>query len=328
MCRHLARIGPPASLAAVLLEPAHSLLHQSYAPADMRGGGTVNADGFGAGWYPDPVSGPASDPVPGAVSGPAGPTRYRSAQPIWSDASFAALAASVRTGAVLAAVRSATTGMPVVGTAAAPFAEGRWLFSHNGVVRGWPGSVAGLAARLPVTDLLTLDAPTDSAVLWALVRHRLRAGEEPGAVLAETVAEVAVAAPGSRLNLLLTDGSTIWGTAWDHALSVRVADGEAIVASEPTDEGPGWQPVPEGHLVIAAPDRVSYSAITPVAAAGPSAVGAPAASVPGPDPNPTDPRQTDPRRTDPRPTDPRAADPATRPHDPGQDLPEPRGAHR
>ena len=74
--------------------------------------------------------------------------------------------------AVLGAVRSATTGMPVTDTAAAPFAGGRWLFSHNGVIRGWPGAMVGLAAELPVTDLLTLDAPTDSALLWAIAPVR------------------------------------------------------------------------------------------------------------------------------------------------------------
>ena len=78
MCRHLAYLGPPTTLSALLLEPAHGLLRQSYAPADMRGGGTVNADGFGAGWYP------ADEKVP---------VRYRSAAPIWSDTAFADLAA-------------------------------------------------------------------------------------------------------------------------------------------------------------------------------------------------------------------------------------------
>ena len=52
VCRHLAYLGPPTTLAALLFDPPHGLLHQSYAPADMRGGGTVNADGFGVGWYP------------------------------------------------------------------------------------------------------------------------------------------------------------------------------------------------------------------------------------------------------------------------------------
>ncbi|HEU0128797.1 MAG TPA: ergothioneine biosynthesis protein EgtC, partial [Pseudonocardiaceae bacterium] len=47
MCRHLAYLGPPLDLATLLLDPPHSLLRQTYAPADMRGGGTVNVDGFG-----------------------------------------------------------------------------------------------------------------------------------------------------------------------------------------------------------------------------------------------------------------------------------------
>jgi glutamine amidotransferase len=179
--------------------------------------------------------------------------RYRSEKPIWSDTAFAGIAGATRSPAMLAAVRSATTGMPVHAGACAPFAEGRWLFSHNGVVRGWPGSVAPLAAALPTTDLLTLDAPTDSALLWALVRHRLRGGDDPAAVLSETVLAVAAAAPGSRLNLLLTDGSAVWATAWTHALSVRVDPDAVLVASEPLDDLPGWAAVPDRHLVVARP---------------------------------------------------------------------------
>jgi gamma-glutamyl hercynylcysteine S-oxide hydrolase len=238
VCRHLAYLGPSTTLAALVLEPPHGLLRQSYAPTDMRGGGTVNADGFGVGWYP----GACADAV-----------RYRSAAPIWSDPAFPDMARVTRTGAALAAVRSATVGMPVTAAAAAPFAEGRWLFSHNGVVRGWPASVGALAAALPVVDLLTLDAPTDAALLWALVRHRLRAGKDGADALAGVVEDVAAAAPGSRLNLLLTDGATIWATAWGHALSVRVAPEVAFVASEPTDSDPGWTGVADRHLVVARP---------------------------------------------------------------------------
>jgi glutamine amidotransferase len=258
VCRHLAYVGPPVTLASLLQEPPHSLLHQTYAPADMRGGGTINADGFGVGWYPEP-GGPAA--------------RYRSMQPLWSDASFAAVAAATRSGGMLAAARSATVGMPVIETAAAPFAEGRWLFSHNGVVRGWPHSVAALAGVLPVTDLLTLDAPTDSALLWALVRHRLRAGADPGAALAGVVTDVIAAAPESRLNLLLTDGTGIWATAWFHALSVRTDERSALVASEPLDTDPGWRPVPDRHLVTAAPGvhRCIPLAATPAPAPTPGA---------------------------------------------------------
>ena len=224
------------TLASLVLEPAHSLLVQSYAPTDMRRGGTVNADGFGVGWYP---------------SGEADAVRYRGASPIWSDTSFADLAAATRSTALLAAVRSATVGMPVTASAAAPFAEGRRLFSHNGVVRGWPSSVAALAAALPVTDLLTLDAPTDAALLWALVRARLRDGQSPVDAVGSVVLDVEAAAPGSRLNLMLTDGRSLVATAWTHSLSTLVTDTSVVIASEPYDSDPRWTPVPDRHIVAA-----------------------------------------------------------------------------
>ena len=246
MCRHLAYLGTPVPLAQLLFDAPHALAHQAWAPRDMRGGGTINADGFGVAWYP----GDGAEPV-----------RYRSAVPLWSDAALPALAAHTRSGAVLAAVRSATVGMPVVETAAAPFAEGPWLFSHNGVVRGWPDTVAGLAARLPVRDLLTLDAPTDSALLWALVRDRLRAGVPAAKALAETVDAVSAAAPGSRLNLLLTDGRQIVASTVGHALSVRAVEGNVLVSSEPLDPGPEWTAVPEGHLLIATPSGLDITAL-------------------------------------------------------------------
>ncbi|SCL45443.1 glutamine amidotransferase [Micromonospora citrea] len=235
MCRHLAYLGPPVTLRELLFDPPYSLVRQSWAPRDMRGGGTINADGFGVGWYP----------------GDGEPVRYRRAQPIWSDPTIAQLAAVTSAGAVLAAVRSATVGMAVLDGGAAPFAEGRWLFSHNGVVRGWPDSVVPLAGTLPVRDLLTLDASTDAALLWALVRHRLRAGVKPARAMAETVTAVAAAAPGSRLNLLLTDGHTVVASVAGHALSIRTTPASVLLASEPHDDDPGWQAVPDGQLVEA-----------------------------------------------------------------------------
>ncbi|MBU2669038.1 ergothioneine biosynthesis protein EgtC [Actinoplanes bogorensis] len=170
---------------------------------------------------------------------------------MWSDTTLPGLAASVSAGAMLAAVRSATVGMPVTEQAAAPFGEGRWLFSHNGKVAGWPGSVAKLASTLPTTDLLTLDAPTDAALLWALVRDRLRRGTGLREAVAGTVAEVAADAPGSRLNLLLTDGVTVVATTYGHALSFLKKPGSVLISSEPLDDDPSWQAVGDRTLVVA-----------------------------------------------------------------------------
>lgn len=236
MCRHLAYLGPPVSLAEIVLDPPHSLHHQSWAPTDMRQGGTVNTDGFGLGWYAT-----AAEPV-----------RYRRSAPIWADESLPAIARTTYAGAVLAAVRSGTTGMPITEQACAPFTDGRWLFSHNGVITGWPESVAKLAERVPVADLLRLDAPMDSAVLWAMLRHRLRSGEPAAEAVQTVVTEVAAAAPESRLNVLLTDGEQVVATTWWHSLSVRQTDDSVAISSEPWDlNDPTWRPVPDRQLVLA-----------------------------------------------------------------------------
>ncbi|MES4830761.1 class II glutamine amidotransferase, partial [Streptomyces anthocyanicus] len=136
--------------------------------------------------------------------------------------------------------------------AAAPFAAGAWLFSHNGAVAGWPGSLAPVAATLPPGELLSLEARNDSALVWALVLARLRAGDDEGRALTETVLEVAAAAPASRLNLLLTNGSTVTATTWGDTLwYLSRPGGGTVVASEPYDDDPHWREVPDRTLLTA-----------------------------------------------------------------------------
>ncbi|MFF8423736.1 ergothioneine biosynthesis protein EgtC [Streptomyces sp. NPDC016566] len=236
MCRHLAYLGPEEPLGRLLVEPPHSLFRQSWAPRRQRYG-TVNADGFGVGWYAP------GDPVP---------ARYRRFGPIWADPSFTDLARVVRAGAVLAAVRDATRAGADGEAAAAPFAADRWLFSHNGAVAGWPDSAAPLVSVLPPVELLSLEARTDSAFVWALVLHRLRLGDDPAGALGWAVRELAEAAPASRLNLLLTDGTTITATAWGDSLWYRTEPGTGtVVASEPYDDDPLWQEVPDRTVLTA-----------------------------------------------------------------------------
>ncbi|MFD3581271.1 ergothioneine biosynthesis protein EgtC [Streptomyces sp. NPDC058683] len=246
MCRHLAYLGPEEPLDRLLVEPAHSLYRQSWAPRRQRYG-TVNADGFGVGWYAP------ADPQP---------ARYRRAGPIWADQSFADLARVVRAGALLAAVRDATLAGADAEAAAAPFAAGRWLFSHNGAIPGWPQAMASLVPLLPPVDLLSMEARTDSAFVWALTLHRLRSGTAPGPALAETVLQVAEAAPTARLNLLLTDGETIAATAWGDSLWYLSEPGQrTVVASEPYDDDPRWREVPDRTLLIASRRGVTLSPV-------------------------------------------------------------------
>ncbi|MFR9799666.1 ergothioneine biosynthesis protein EgtC [Streptomyces sp. MS06] len=244
MCRHVACLGPAEPLGRLLVDPPHSLYRQSWAPRRQRYG-TVNADGFGVGWYAE------GDPVP---------ARYRRAGPVWADLSFADLARVVRSTAVLAAVRDATLAGADGEAAAAPFAAGPWLFSHNGAVVGWPRSAAALSRTLPPEDLLALEARNDSALVWALVLARLRGGETMPQALADTVLDVAAAAPGSRLNLLLTDGETVAATAWGDTLWYLTEPGlRTVVASEPYDDDPRWREVPDRTLLAASRTDVLLS---------------------------------------------------------------------
>jgi glutamine amidotransferase len=243
MCRHLAYLGPLATLRSVIIEPPHGLYKQAWAPRFQRYG-TINADGFGVGWYA------AGDPDP---------ARYRRAAPIWADASFADVARVTRTGAILAAVRSATSGTDHGTAAVAPFASGPWLFSHNGVVAGWPASAAGLAASLPAGALLGLEARVDSALMWALVLHRLQLGLTPAEALADTIGALDAAGVTGRFNFLLTDGHVIAATAAGDSLWYRRASHAAVVASEPGDDEPGWTEVADRHVVQATPRQVSVT---------------------------------------------------------------------
>ncbi|WP_374777242.1 ergothioneine biosynthesis protein EgtC [Streptomyces sp. NBC_01310] len=245
MCRHIAYLGPVVALERLLAEPEHSLVRQSWEPR-RQVSGTVNADGFGIGWYAE------GDPVP---------ARYRRSGPVWSDLTFADLTRVVHSGAALAAVRDATRPGADGEAAAAPFSAGPWLFSHNGSVRDWPGAAAPLAAELPPAELLQLAARTDSALIWALVLHRLRAGDDLGTALAEPVRDLASAAPGSRLNLLLTDGAAIAATAWGDSLWYLTdpVTRRTVVASEPYDDDPRWCEVPDRTLLTATRTRVDLT---------------------------------------------------------------------
>lgn len=242
MCRQMAYLGRPRTLDELVCAAPHSLYRQSWAPRRQRHG-TVNADGFGVGWYAD------HDPEP---------VRYRSDRPMWSDASFLDLARVIRTRAVLAAVRDASAGMPHGPNAVAPFHRDGRLFSHNGVLGDWPSCVDDLAVDLSPSQLVGSAAITDSALLWTLVCGRI----ERGVAVSEAVAAVVLRAaevPGSRLNLLVNDGESIVATACGDTLCWR-SDGDGVfVASEPHDDEPGWHDVPDGSLLLATAQGVDVT---------------------------------------------------------------------
>lgn len=209
-----------------MLEPEFGLLRQSSAPRRQRRG-RLNADGWGVGFYA----------AQGAV-----PVRWRSARPLWGDASFASVAPVLSSGAVLAAVRSATVGMPMDESAAAPFTDGRWLLSHNGRVER--------SALPPSTDA---ESVCDSALLAA---HVFARGPEH---LADTVRELSLLDPTATLNLLLTDGTRVLAVTWGDPASYLVEPDGVVVASEPWDDDPRWVDVPDRHLLEVGPNGLTLT---------------------------------------------------------------------
>jgi glutamine amidotransferase len=229
VCRHLAWLGEPRSLAELLLDPPSSLLVQSYAPRRQRYG-TVNADGWGVGFY---------------SPGRAEPARWRSARPLWGEPSFASVAPVLRSGCVIAAVRSATVGMPLEESAAAPFSDGRWLLSHNGRI--------DRTVLPPVRDA---ESTVDSALLAALVFAR---GTES---MDRTVVEMGTLDPQARLNLLATDGTRLLATTWGDTLSVLATPTGTALASEPWDDDPAWTDLPDRSHIEVTPDGLTVVPLT------------------------------------------------------------------
>jgi glutamine amidotransferase len=226
MCRHLGWLGEQRSVASLVLDPPYGLLVQSYAPRRQKHG-LMNADGWGVGFIDDGVV-----------------RRWRSASPLWGDASFASVAPALNSGCVVAAVRSASVGMPIESSASAPFTDGQWLLSHNGLVD-----------RAVLAPSATAESTNDSALLASLIFDR---GLD---VLGDTLAEVAAADPNARLNILAGNGSRLAATTWGDTLSILRTDDGVVLASEPYDDDPRWQEVPDRHLVEVIGSRVELTGL-------------------------------------------------------------------
>ncbi|ETW22823.1 ergothioneine biosynthesis protein EgtC [Mycobacterium gastri] len=226
MCRHLGWLGTEVTLSALVLEPPQSLLVQSYAPRRQKHG-LMNADGWGVGFFDGGV-----------------PRRWRSASPLWGDTSFASVAPALRSHCVVAAVRSATVGMPIEISATAPFTDGEWLLSHNGVVD-----------RAVLPPISAAESVCDSAILADLIFER---GLD---ALAGTIAEIGAADPLARLNIVAANGSRLLATTWNETLSMLRRPDGVVLASEPYDDDAEWADVPDRHLVEVTADGVTLTAL-------------------------------------------------------------------
>lgn len=165
--------------------------------------------------------------------------RWRSASPLWGDSSFASVAPALSSDCVVAAVRSASIGMPIEPSASAPFTDGQWLLSHNGLVD-----------RAVLPSSAKAESTNDSALLAALIFER---GLD---ALGDTLVQVAAADPNARLNVLAANGSQLRATTWGDTLAVLCQDDGVVLSSEPYDDNPAWQEIPDRHLVVVEGSRI------------------------------------------------------------------------
>src|SRR5438445_4685945 len=243
MCRWIAYRGEPSPLSSNCTAPVHSLVVQSQ--RSLESTAATNGDGFGMGWY-------GEHPEPGL---------YREVRPAWSDENLRYLCRHIHSHLYFAHVRAAT-GTPITRPNCHPFACGRWLFMHNGVIGNWGrlrGRVEGL---IPDQFYGSRVGTTDSeAVFLAILgaggdRDPIGATTLILATLTDMVTTKDYREP-LRFTAALANGRDLFAfrySANDNAntLYYREAGDNVVIVSEPLDgDRAHWKPVPPGHLIAA-----------------------------------------------------------------------------
>lgn len=245
MCRMAAYIGVPIRLDRFVLDPPHGLVEQAHAPRETLSA-TVNADGFGVGWYDDAGA----------------PAAYRTLLPAWADPNLPPLGRSLTRAVWLANVRSATDPLSSGYANTQPFHDERLLFLHNGFVSNFgPDLRARLRAWFRPEIEAGIQGTTDSEYIFAALRQTVADAPQRPLVdhLRWLVQEVLGDNGGQEalLNLIVCDGVRM--VALRHAVgagcptlylrTAAVDGGGCTLASEPLTDEAGWEAIPPHHLV-------------------------------------------------------------------------------
>lgn len=242
-----AYLGDPIRLDQFLLEPPHGLVQQAHAPRETLSA-TVNADGFGVGWYGDDGE----------------PAVYRTLLPAWADPNLRPLGRSLTRPVWLANARSATDPLSSGYANTQPFHDRRLMFLHNGFVAGFADHLRGRLRAWFRSEVETgIHGTTDSEYLFAVIRQSV--ADEPERSLADHVRQLVqgIGEDGQEalLNLIVSDGKRL--VAVRHAVGADCPSlyfrgrGEGwpghVVASEPLTDDPAWEAVPAHHVVEIGP---------------------------------------------------------------------------
>lgn len=170
MCRFMIYKGSdPILLSKLIVEPTHSVLHQSYHPRLLMSVGQRHTgDGFGIGYYTDRSLGPE-------------PCIFTSIIPAWNCANLPRLAAKTTSSLLFAHMRATTEGA-LSDQNCHPFAHGSIMWMHNGGLAGFQSYKRRLGASLADKWYLSVQGGTDSEWAFALFLDSLeQLGHDPSA---------------------------------------------------------------------------------------------------------------------------------------------------
>lgn len=267
MCRWLVYQGPRIYLEDILFKPRHSLIQQALHAREIEW--PTNGDGFGIGWYADRAS----------------PGVFRDVMPIWNDMNLRSLAGQVSSGLFFAHIRKATGGA-IQRTNCHPFAHGRLLFQHNGLIPAFAELRQKLYAKIDERFFPMLQGSTDSECMFMLAltcgleQDLARGIDEMIRVVEDVRSEVGIDLDQSfRCTCAVSDGEktvlvryathgdpfTLYYSTDPEALrdfeerNTLLPEGAVIVASEPLGEvGDAWTPVPPSGFITVKDGRVTH----------------------------------------------------------------------
>lgn len=282
MCRFVFYLGPKLTLDSLITKPEHSLVRQSFECAER--GDIMNADGFGVSWF-----------VPELSDAPA---VFRSISPAWSNRCLADLCRVTQSKCILAHVRAASPGLPVMEANCHPFAAEKLAFMHNGYIPQFKSIKRALIAGLSDESYDAIHGSTDSEHIFAVFRDYYRSEENGAAGIAialdKTIKRVVSLCndqeitAASWLNLAVSngvegavtrfssdDGKTAPSLYLDEGrryvceggvcrmVNPEDGGGAIVVSSERLSEDPGWHKVdPNTMLVIHEDHTVEKRPIT------------------------------------------------------------------
>jgi glutamine amidotransferase len=214
MCRFVFYRGRPLRVSALLTEPSHSLIHQSFHSEEREE--PLNGDGFGLAWYVDGIEEPGL---------------FRSLTPAWSNSNLRELARVTTSTCIMAHVRAASRQLEVSEVSCHPFKFGPWSFMHNGEIGGFSRIRRPLLDSLGDTAFHAIRGGTDSEHLFALfIDELIAAGSPTTGVAAANALESAV-----RRVVELVRRHTPQEPSY---LNIAVSNGNIAVACRLTTDSP------------------------------------------------------------------------------------------